>query len=83
MTKTRIVLFTGKGGVGKTTISAATALRAAELGHKTLVMSIDPAHSLADALDHPLEQEPTEIGPNLFAQEFDVYYSAIYFCPSF
>ena len=43
MTKTRIILFTGKGGVGKTTIAAATALRAAELGYKTLVMSTDPA----------------------------------------
>lgn len=73
--KTRIILFTGKGGVGKTTISAATALRAAELGHKTLVMSTDPAHSLADAMDSQIGPEPTEIQPNLFAQEFDVYYS--------
>lgn len=75
MTETRIVLFTGKGGVGKTTISAATALHAAELGHKTLVMSTDPAHSLADALDHQLGPEPTEVLPNLYGQELDVYYS--------
>ncbi len=75
MTKTRIVLFTGKGGVGKTTISAATALKAAELGYNTLVMSTDPAHSLADALDQPLGPEPKEIVPNLFGQELDVYYS--------
>lgn len=75
MTKTRIVLFTGKGGVGKTTISAATALRAAELGHRTLVMSTDPAHSLADALDHSLGPEPTEVVSNLYGQELDVYYS--------
>jgi arsenite-transporting ATPase len=75
MTDTRIVLFTGKGGVGKTTISAATAHQAAALGHKTLVMSTDPAHSLADALDHPLDPEPTEIAPNLYGQELDVYYS--------
>lgn len=75
MTKTRIILFTGKGGVGKTTISAATALRAAELGYKTLVMSTDPAHSLADALDFPLGPEPSEVAPNLYGQELDIYYS--------
>jgi arsenite-transporting ATPase len=75
MPPTRILLFTGKGGVGKTTISAATALRAAELGYKTLVMSTDPAHSLADALDHPLGPEPTHVLPNLYGQEFDIYYS--------
>ena len=45
MPQTRILLFTGKGGVGKTTITAATALRAAELGYKTLVMSTDPARA--------------------------------------
>lgn len=75
MPQTRIILFTGKGGVGKTTISGATALRAAELGYKTLVMSTDPAHSLADALDRPLSPEPSEVAPNLFGQELDVYYS--------
>lgn len=73
--RSRILLFTGKGGVGKTTIAAATAIRAAELGHKTLVMSADPAHSLGDALDHPLGPEPVEILPNLHAQELDLYYS--------
>ena len=71
----RIILFTGKGGVGKTTIAAATAVKAAEQGIKTLVISTDPAHSLSDALDIKLKPEPTEILPNLFAQEFDVYYS--------
>ncbi len=71
----RILLFTGKGGVGKTTIAAATALRAARQGIKTLVMSTDPAHSLSDALDMELGPEPTEIAPNLYGQEFDVYYS--------
>ncbi len=75
MKQTRIILFTGKGGVGKTTISAATAIRAAEMGYKTLVMSMDPAHSLADALDHPLGPEPTQISECLCGQEFDVYYS--------
>lgn len=71
----RIILFTGKGGVGKTTMAAATALKAAKEGHKTLVMSTDPAHSLADALDVELGPEPVEVVPNLYAQEFDVYYS--------
>jgi arsenite-transporting ATPase len=74
-TKKRIILFTGKGGVGKTTVAAATALRAAELGYKTLVMSTDPAHSLADALDHPLGPEPVQVKENLYGHELDVYYS--------
>jgi arsenite/tail-anchored protein-transporting ATPase len=47
----RILLFSGKGGVGKTSLSAATGTRLAELGYRTLVMSVDPAHSLADAFD--------------------------------
>ncbi len=71
----RIILFTGKGGVGKTTIAAATALKAAQKGIKTLILSTDPAHSLSDALNLPLGPEPTEVAPNLFAQELDVYYS--------
>lgn len=71
----RILLFTGKGGVGKTTCAAATALEAARRGHRTLVMSSDPAHSLADALDMQLGPEPTEVAPNLHAQEVDLYYS--------
>jgi arsenite-transporting ATPase len=71
----RILLFTGKGGVGKTTCAAATALEAARRGHRTLVMSSDPAHSLADALDQTLGPEPTAIADNLWAQEVDLYYS--------
>jgi len=71
----RILLFMGKGGVGKTTIAAATALRASELGHRVLVMSADPAHSLADALDRPLGPEPEEVEANLWAQEINVYHS--------
>lgn len=58
----RTILFTGKGGVGKTTLSAATALRCAELGHRTLVISTDTAHSLADALDVQLSNEPQPVG---------------------
>lgn len=47
----RILLFSGKGGVGKTSLAAATGVRLAELGQRTLVMSVDPAHSLADCFD--------------------------------
>jgi len=72
---TRILLFTGKGGVGKTTCAAATAQRAARQGTKTLILSSDPAHSLADALDRDLGPEAEEITTNLFAQEVDLYYS--------
>ncbi len=71
----RIILFTGKGGVGKTTTAAATALKAAQNGLRTLVISTDPAHSLSDALNIPLAPEPVEVAPNLWGQEFDVYYS--------
>jgi len=68
----RTILFMGKGGVGKTSVAAATALRSAELGYRTLVMSTDPAHSLSDAFDLPLSWEPTEITTNLSGQEIDV-----------
>ena len=67
----RIVLFTGKGGVGKTTTAAATALRLADRGVKTLLLSTDVAHSLADALDQPLGDEPTEVAPGLWAVQID------------
>ncbi|MCL1692701.1 MAG: TRC40/GET3/ArsA family transport-energizing ATPase [Actinomycetia bacterium] len=67
----RIILVTGKGGVGKTTISAATAIRAADLGHRTLVMSTDPAHSLADAYQVRLGDEPTKVVDGLDAQQID------------
>ncbi len=73
--KKRILLFTGKGGVGKTTVAAATALRASELGYKTLLISVDPAHSLSDALEQKLGPEPKKILENLYAQEINVYYS--------
>jgi arsenite/tail-anchored protein-transporting ATPase len=71
----RILLFTGKGGVGKTTVAAATAILTAEKGLKTLIISTDPAHSLSDALGVTVGPEPEEIAPNLHAQELDVYYS--------
>lgn len=68
----RIILYLGKGGVGKTTTAAASALRSADLGYRTLVVSTDIAHSLADSLDVPLTGQPREIAPNLFAQEINV-----------
>ncbi len=71
----RIILYTGKGGVGKTTAAAATALLAAKKGYKVLVISTDAAHSLRDSFDMEIGPEPKEIMPNLFAQEVDVYYS--------
>jgi arsenite/tail-anchored protein-transporting ATPase len=71
----RIILFTGKGGVGKTTTAAATAIKCATLGKKTLIISTDPAHSLSDAMDMDLAPEPIEVSDNLWCMEFDVYYS--------
>lgn len=71
----RIIVHTGKGGVGKTSISAATALRCAEMGLKTIVISTDTAHSLGDSLDKEIGPEPVEIYPNLWAQEVDARYS--------
>jgi arsenite-transporting ATPase len=71
----RIIVHTGKGGVGKTSISAATALRCAERGLKTIVISTDTAHSLGDSLDVQIGPEPVEIHPNLWAQEVDARYS--------
>ena len=68
----RIILYLGKGGVGKTTVAAATALRCAELGYKTLVASTDIAHSLADSLDVSLADKPVEVSNNLWAQEISV-----------
>src|SRR5258708_2441361 len=67
----RILLFTGKGGVGKTTVAAATATRAAENGLRTIVCSTDPAHSLGDAFDVPLGDRPTPIAHRLFGQQLN------------
>ncbi|MFH1135652.1 MAG: TRC40/GET3/ArsA family transport-energizing ATPase [Pseudomonadota bacterium] len=68
----RIILFTGKGGVGKTSTAAATAARAAEMGYGALVVSTDAAHSLSDSFDLPVDSIPTQISKNLWAQEIDV-----------
>jgi arsenite-transporting ATPase len=68
---TRVLLFTGKGGVGKTTTAAATAVACAAAGHRTLVVSTDPAHSLADALDVELGDQPLEVVEGLCAQQLD------------
>jgi arsenite-transporting ATPase len=69
----RVILYTGKGGVGKTSVAAATALRSAHLGYRTLVMSTDAAHSLGDSFDMPLGGEPAPIVDNLRGQELDVF----------
>ncbi len=65
----RTILYTGKGGVGKTSVAAATARRCAAAGLRTVIMSTDPAHSLADSLETDLGSAPTACGPNLWAQE--------------
>jgi len=67
----RLILMTGKGGVGKTSMAAATGLRCAELGYRTLVLSTDPAHSLADSFDIALDHEPKKVCENLWAAELD------------
>ena len=74
----RILLFTGKGGVGKTSLAAATGVRLAQLGHRTLVMSIDPAHSLADCFDfnsdlfHLETSDPLQINDKLSILELNI-----------
>jgi len=74
----RIIFFAGKGGVGKTSVSAATGIKAAEMGHKTVVMSLDVAHSLADIFDLDKDLldknkgEPVAINEKLFIQELDI-----------
>ncbi|MEI7788119.1 MAG: ArsA family ATPase [Chlorobiaceae bacterium] len=69
----RNIIFTGKGGVGKTSVAAATALRAADMGYKTLIMSTDPAHSLGDSLDIQLGPSPVKVAENLWGQEVSVF----------
>lgn len=67
----RIVLFTGKGGTGKTTLSAATALLSAQKGYKTLVISTDAAHSLSDSFEMQLTNRPKRIATRLYGQEIN------------
>jgi arsenite-transporting ATPase len=66
-----VMLFSGKGGVGKTTLAAATAVRLARMGSTVLTMSTDPAHSLSDALAVPLGPQPRQVMPGLDAMEID------------
>jgi arsenite-transporting ATPase len=67
----RVLLFTGKGGVGKTTVAAATAVRAAQAGHRTIIMSTDPAHSLGDSFDMEIGSTATPVTRNLWAEQID------------
>jgi arsenite/tail-anchored protein-transporting ATPase len=69
----RIILYTGKGGVGKTSVAAATARRCAAAGARTLVLSTDPAHSLAESLQLPVAGEPTEVGGGVWAQQVQAH----------
>jgi arsenite-transporting ATPase len=70
----RLILYLGKGGVGKTTVAAATAARCARQGYRTLIVSTDIAHSLADALNQPLSAEPVQVADWLWGQEVNVLY---------
>jgi arsenite-transporting ATPase len=71
----RILLYTGKGGVGKTSVAAATALACARRGYRTIVLSTDIAHSLGDVFGVELGPQPKEIAPKLWGQESDVYFN--------
>jgi len=68
----RLIIYTGKGGVGKTSVSAATARRLAAMGYRTLVMSTDSAHSLSDSMELELGGDIQNIAPNLDAFEIDI-----------
>ena len=70
----RVILYTGKGGVGKTTVSAATAALCAKQGLRTIVLSTDAAHSLSDLFEKSIGPEPAQISDNLFACEVDVHH---------
>ena len=65
----RTILYTGKGGVGKTSVAASTARRCARDGQRTLVLSTDPAHSLSEALEVELGPRPTQVGDGVWGQE--------------
>ena len=68
----RLIIYNGKGGVGKTSVSVATALRLAQKGHRTMLMSVDTAHSVGDSLDVRLGPEIVNVAPNLDALEIDI-----------
>ncbi|MCQ2085732.1 MAG: ArsA family ATPase [archaeon] len=68
----RLIIYNGKGGVGKTSVSAATALRLAKKGHRTIIMSVDTAHSLGDSLGTELGPDIVNVAPNLDAFELDI-----------
>ena len=70
----RIIIYTGKGGVGKTSVAAATALRSAREGYRTILMSTDAAHSVSDSLEMPLSGQITKVEENLDAIEVDMLY---------
>ena len=70
----RIIIFTGKGGVGKTSIAAAHARKSANEGKKTIIISTDMAHNLSDLFEKPLGKEPIEVVDNLYALEVDPNY---------
>ena len=72
----RIIIYTGKGGVGKTSMAAATACKIAADGKKVLVMSTDQAHSLGDSFGVEIKKEPVKITQNLFAMEIDTVYES-------
>ena len=70
----KLIIYNGKGGVGKTSVSAATARRLAQKGHRTIIMSVDTAHSLGDSFDVKLGPEIVNVLPNLDALELDIMY---------
>ena len=72
----RVIIYTGKGGVGKTSMAAATACKIAKNGKKVLVMSTDQAHSLGDAFDIKIDKEPMKLTENLYAMEIDTVYES-------
>ena len=72
----RVIIYTGKGGVGKTSMAAATACKIAKNGKKVLVMSTDQAHSLGDSFDSKISKAPTQLADNLYAMEIDTVYES-------
>lgn len=72
----RVIIYTGKGGVGKTSMAAASACKIAKDGKKVLVMSTDPAHSLGDSFDRKIDKVPTKVDERLYAMEIDTVYES-------